>query len=81
MAEGSGDQKAIIGAICAVEKAAFDGVDCVGGDDAATGTVRLYFMSCLVWKNTTIGDNFSLLTTLLGCALVLRAYGRFWVVI
>lgn len=29
-----------MGAICAVKKAAFDGVDCVGGDDTATGTVR-----------------------------------------
>lgn len=40
VAEGTGDQKAIMAAICAVKKASFDGVDCVGGDDAATGTVR-----------------------------------------
>ncbi|CAM9987865.1 unnamed protein product, partial [Hapterophycus canaliculatus] len=39
--EGTGDQKAIMAAICAVKKASFDGVDCVGGDDAATGTVNL----------------------------------------
>lgn len=42
MAEGTGDQKAIMGAICAVKKAYFDGVGCVSGDDAATGTVRLF---------------------------------------
>lgn len=41
VAEGSGDQKAIMGAICAVKKASFDGVDCVGEDATATGTVRL----------------------------------------
>lgn len=40
VAGGTGDQKAIMGAICAVKKASFDGVDCVGGDDTATGTVR-----------------------------------------
>lgn len=44
VAEGTGDQKAIMGAICAVKKASFDGVDCVGGDDAATGTVRLDYI-------------------------------------
>ena len=47
--EGTGDQKAIMEAICKVKKASFDGVDCVGGDDAATGTVRPYafaFLSC-----------------------------------
>eukprot|EP00752_Nemacystus_decipiens_P014959 g13318.t1 len=43
VAEGSGDQKAIMGAICAVKKASFDGVDCVGGDDSATGTVEINF--------------------------------------
>ncbi|CAM9695160.1 unnamed protein product [Ectocarpus sp. 6 AP-2014] len=41
VAEGTGDQKAIMGAICAVKKASFDGVDCVGGDDAATGEVSM----------------------------------------
>ncbi|CAN0365496.1 unnamed protein product, partial [Ectocarpus fasciculatus] len=41
VAEGTGDQKAIMGAICAVKKASFDGVDCVGGDDAATGEVNM----------------------------------------
>lgn len=40
VAEGTGDQKTIMEAICAVKKASFDGVDCVGGDDTATGTVR-----------------------------------------
>lgn len=39
VAEGSGDQRAIMGAICGVKQASFDGVDCVGEDDAATGTV------------------------------------------
>lgn len=38
--EGSGDQKAIMAAICAVKKAPFDGEDCVGEDATATGTVR-----------------------------------------
>ena len=38
--EGVSDQKKIMEAICTVKKASFDGVDCVGGDDAATGTVR-----------------------------------------
>lgn len=47
VAEGSGDQKAIMGAICAVKKASFDGVDCVGGDDAATGTVSEGFCSMI----------------------------------
>ncbi|CAM9933566.1 unnamed protein product [Pylaiella littoralis] len=41
--EGTGDQKAIMGAICAVKKASFDGVDCVGGVDTATGLVDLAF--------------------------------------
>ncbi|CAM9160508.1 unnamed protein product [Ectocarpus sp. 4 AP-2014] len=41
VAEGTGDQKTIMEAICTVKKASFDGVDCVGGDDAATGTVVL----------------------------------------
>ena len=40
VAEGTGDQKAIMGAICAVKRAEFDGVDCVGADPIATGTVR-----------------------------------------
>ena len=40
VAEGTGDQHAINAAICAVKKATYDGVDCVGGDDAATGTVN-----------------------------------------
>ena len=39
--EGRSDQEAIMGAICAVKKASFDGVDCVGEDDTATGTVKL----------------------------------------
>eukprot|EP00752_Nemacystus_decipiens_P007213 g6456.t1 len=41
VAEGTGDQKTIMEAICAVKKASFDGVDCVGGDDSATGRVFL----------------------------------------
>ncbi|CAM9688931.1 unnamed protein product, partial [Scytosiphon promiscuus] len=41
VAAGTGDQKAIMGAICQLKKASFDGVDCVGGDDAATGTIIL----------------------------------------
>ena len=40
VAEGTGDQRAINAAICAAKKASFDGGDCVGGDDTATGTVR-----------------------------------------
>ena len=36
---GSSDQLTIMEAICTVKEASFDGVDCVGGDDAATGTV------------------------------------------
>lgn len=39
--EGTGDQKAIMEAICMIKKASFDGVDCVGGDPDATGTVRV----------------------------------------
>lgn len=38
--EGSGDQRAIMEAICAVKKAAFDGLDCEGEVPTATGTVR-----------------------------------------
>ncbi|CAN0221443.1 unnamed protein product [Pylaiella littoralis] len=41
--EGTGDQKAIMGAICAVKKTSFDGVDCVGGEETATGTVKMNF--------------------------------------
>ena len=37
--EGRSDQEAIMGAICSVKKASFDGVDCVGEDPTATGTV------------------------------------------
>lgn len=38
---GTSDQLAIMGAICAVKKTTFDGVDCVGdGDATATGKVR-----------------------------------------
>lgn len=37
--EGTGDRKAIMEAICAVKKASFDGLDCVGGDETATGMV------------------------------------------
>eukprot|EP00903_Cladosiphon_okamuranus_P018639 g17154.t1 len=43
VSEGTGDQKAINAAICAVKKADYDGVDCVGGDDAATGEVQMNF--------------------------------------
>ncbi|CAM9582225.1 unnamed protein product [Ectocarpus fasciculatus] len=39
--EGTGDQNAINGAICAVKKGTLDGVDCVDMDDSATGTVDL----------------------------------------
>lgn len=42
--EGTGDQQAIMGAICTVKQAFFDGVDCVGGDDTATGTVGPRFL-------------------------------------
>ena len=45
VAMGSGDQKAIMGAICAVKKASFDGVDCIGGDESATGTVSAFISS------------------------------------
>lgn len=39
--EGTGDQRAFMGAICAVKKTSFDGVDCVDdGDETATGKVR-----------------------------------------
>eukprot|EP00752_Nemacystus_decipiens_P014962 g13321.t1 len=41
VALGSSDQMTIMEAICTVKKASFDGVDCVGGDDTATGTVVL----------------------------------------
>eukprot|EP00903_Cladosiphon_okamuranus_P018634 g17151.t1 len=41
VALGSSDQLTIMEAICTVKQASFDGVDCVGGDDAATGTVVL----------------------------------------
>eukprot|EP00903_Cladosiphon_okamuranus_P020463 g18782.t1 len=43
VAEGTGDQHAINAAICAVKKADYDGADCVGGDNTATGTVVLSF--------------------------------------
>ena len=47
--KGTSDQEAIMGAICAVKKASFDGVDCVGEDPTATGTVK----KCVefAWRN------------------------------
>ena len=48
VALGSSDQLIIMEAICTVKRASFDGVDCVGGDDAATGTVR-HPRSLLLW--------------------------------
>lgn len=45
--EGTGDQKAIMAAICAVKKASFDGCDCGDdGDAAATGTVSTVDRMC-----------------------------------
>ncbi|CAM9430682.1 unnamed protein product, partial [Ectocarpus sp. 13 AM-2016] len=41
MGSGSGDQNAINGAICAVKKGTYDGVNCVDMDDTATGTVHV----------------------------------------
>ncbi|CAN0303751.1 unnamed protein product, partial [Ectocarpus sp. 12 AP-2014] len=41
MGSGSGDQDAINGAICAVKKGTYDGVNCVDMDDTATGTVHV----------------------------------------
>lgn len=38
--EGTGDQKGIMAAICKIKKATFNGVDCVGENATATGTVR-----------------------------------------
>ena len=38
--EGRNDQEAIMGAICALKKASFNGVDCVGEDAEANGTVK-----------------------------------------
>ncbi|CAM9236986.1 unnamed protein product, partial [Sphacelaria rigidula] len=49
--EGKSDQKAIMSAICAVKKASFDGVDCVGEDPDATGEVRLPLGDFLVDDN------------------------------
>lgn len=45
VAEGTGDQKIIMEAICTIKKATFDGVDCVGGDPDATGTVRVWVLT------------------------------------
>ena len=53
VAEGTGDQHTINAAICAVKKATYDGADCVGGDDSATGTVRLF--SCWGLKRNNVG--------------------------
>ncbi len=41
VAQGTGDQHTINAAICAVKKGTYDGSDCVGMDETATGTVRL----------------------------------------
>lgn len=51
VAEGTGDQSAINAAICAVKKASYNGIDCVGGDDTATGptgTVSKFGEDCLL---------------------------------
>lgn len=42
--EGTGDQHAINAAICAAKKGSYDGSDCVGMDDAATGTVSIFLL-------------------------------------
>ncbi|CAM9952012.1 unnamed protein product [Ascophyllum nodosum] len=62
--EGTSDQEAIMGAICAVKKASFDGIDCVGEDPAATGTVSLplgdYFVDGNIFMKSGVtldGDN------------------------
>lgn len=39
VAVGSSDQKTIMEAICFVKGDTLEGVDCVGGDESATGTV------------------------------------------
>lgn len=43
--EGTSDQHAINAAICAAKKGSYDGSDCVGMDNAATGTVSLFFFA------------------------------------
>ncbi|CAM9648998.1 unnamed protein product [Ascophyllum nodosum] len=60
VAERSGDQAAIMEAICAAKKASFDGVDCVGEDTAATGTVTLPLGDFLVDGNIYIKSGVSL---------------------
>lgn len=45
-----------MGAICGIKQASFDGVDCVGEDDAATGTVRHVWtehLSCKRYSRTS----------------------------
>ena len=49
VAEGTSDQHVLNAAICAVKKATYDGVDCVGGDDAATGTVCSVSCGGIAW--------------------------------
>lgn len=49
--EGTGDQKVIMEAICTIKKATFDGVDCVGGDAEATGSVREGFGPLAIKKS------------------------------
>ncbi|CAN0405209.1 unnamed protein product, partial [Ascophyllum nodosum] len=60
VAERSGDQAAIMQAICAAKKASFDGVDCVGEDAAATGTVTLPLGDFLVNGNIYMKSGVSL---------------------
>ncbi len=43
VAPGTGDQHTINAAICTVKKGTYDGSDCIGMDETATGTVRLVF--------------------------------------
>lgn len=61
MGEGTGDQKAIMGAICAVKKTSFDGVNCAGeGDETVTGKVRSR-RACIVFTDSDVkAPNFSL---------------------
>ncbi|CAM9649069.1 unnamed protein product [Ascophyllum nodosum] len=60
VAERSGDQAAIMEAICAAKKASFDGVDCVGEDATATGTVTLPLGAFLVDGNIYMKSGVSL---------------------
>lgn len=76
VALGSSDQKTIMEAICTVKKASFGGVDCVGGDDTATGTVRHFSCRLSLPANEVSGASWVVVSSLCVCGVGARRYSH-----